>query len=85
MASYVIDLEIVQVDGEPWFQFRWQGGDWYGALQALKERVPPEARSYDPETRLWRVGDIFESDLCAIFPNFESSLDAIRSQLSFLI
>ncbi len=79
--AHVIDLEIIEDDGQLWFEFAWAGEDWHGALDAIK-RIPPEARSYDEHTRRWSVVEAFESELCSIFPNFASSLDTIRSQMS---
>jgi len=84
MAARVVDLEIIERDGERWFRFRWEGtsGDWGFALRALKANVPPEAREFDEEAKLWSVVDVFEDELGEIFPNFAGSLDAIQSQMN---
>lgn len=79
--AHVTDLQIVEVEGQPWFEFEWAGQDWHSALTEIKQ-IPPEARSYDENTKRWRVADTFENVLEGIFPNFASTLDAIRSQAS---
>ncbi len=78
--AHVVELEIIPTPEGPWFQFKWEGGDWTGALDAVKQ-IPPEAREFDPEEKVWRVAEAFEDELADIFPNFTSSLDAIRSQV----
>jgi len=79
--AHVVSLQVVEVDGEPWFEFEWQGDDWHGAKAAVKQ-IPAEARSYDEDTHRWSVAGAFEDKLGDIFPNFAGSLDAIRSQVS---
>jgi len=78
----VVDLDIIATPAGPWFQFRWEGDGWHEALDALKEMIAPEAREFDKEEKVWRVAEAFEDELADIFPNFASSLDAIRSQVS---
>jgi len=80
--AHVVDLEIIPTPAGPWFEFRWEGEDWHGALDAVKERIPPEAREFDKEEKVWRVAEAFEDELAEIFSNFAGSLDAIRSQVS---
>ncbi len=86
MPAFVRDLQIIQREDGPWFEFRWEGRgeEWRTALEAVKRRIPPEAREYDPEAQVWRVVDCLEDVLADIFPNFAGALDAIRSQLSLL-
>jgi len=79
--AHIVDLEIIEVDGDPWFEFEWAGEDWHSALAAVK-RIPAEARSYDEDTKRWSVAGAFEDELGETFPNFASSLDTIRSQMS---
>ena len=80
LMAHVVSLEIIEVDGDAWFEFAWAGEDWHGALAAVKERIPPEAREFDKEEKVWSVAEAFEDDLADIFDNFPSSLDTIRSQ-----
>jgi hypothetical protein len=82
MAALVRDLQIIDVEGLAYFQFRWTGpsDDWRAALEALKSEVHPEAREFDEETKLWRVSCGWEPALAEIFPNFAATLGAIRSQ-----
>jgi hypothetical protein len=84
MSAGVMDLEIVQADGATWFEFTWlgRGDEWREALDLLKQWIPPAARSFDPETRRWRVRGDYEPGLCQIFGNFAAALDAVRSQLN---
>jgi hypothetical protein len=84
MAARVCDLEVVDIEGLAYFQFRWNGvGDeWWEALAALKSEVTPEAREFDEETKLWRVSCAYEDVLARIFPNFAATLDVMRSQLN---
>ena len=84
MAARVCDLEVVDVDGLAYFQFRWKamGNHWLDALADVKRAVPPEAREFNEETKLWRVSCAYEDTLGQIFPNFAGALDAMRSQLS---
>jgi hypothetical protein len=86
MPALVRDLQIIERADGFWFEFTWEGrGDeWRRALDAVKKRIPPEAREYDPDAQLWRVVEAFEDELADIFPNFAGALDAIRSQLSLL-
>jgi hypothetical protein len=85
MAAYVTDLQIIEREDGPWFQFSWEGakGDWDATLEGVK-RIPPEAREWDPDDRVWRVAEAFEGELCEIFSNFAAALDGIRSQLGLL-
>jgi hypothetical protein len=84
MPALVRDLQVIQREDGAWFEFRWEGRgeEWRTALEAVKRRIPPEAREYDPDAQLWRVVEAFEDVLAGIFPNFASALDGIRSQLS---
>ena len=86
MPALIRDLQIIQRDDGAWFEFRWEGRreEWRSALEAVKRRIPAEAREYDPEAQVWRVVDAFEDVLADVFPNFVGALDAIRSQLSLL-
>ncbi len=81
MAARVVELEVLDVQGLAYFQFRWEGDDWRGALEAIKAQIDPIGREYDPQTRLWRVSCAYEPVLCEIFPNFAGALDGIRSQM----
>ena len=84
MSAKLLDLEVVHLDGEAWFQFSWSGEswEWREALDALKATVPYGARQFDPESKVWRVRTDYEDALDGIFPNFAGALDAMRSQLS---
>jgi len=80
----VRDLQIIEREDGFWFEFIWQGrGDeWRRALEAVKKRIPPEAREYDEDDQVWRVVEAFEETLGEIFANFAGALDGIRSQTS---
>jgi len=86
MPALVRDLQIIQREDGAWFEFRWEGrgAEWRTALEAVKRRIPPEAREYDEDDQVWRVVEAFEETLAEIFRNFPGALDGIRSQLSFL-
>lgn len=83
MAAIVRDLSVLNRPDGPWLEFSWVGNsaEWHFALDAIKS-IPPEAREYDPDEKVWRVAAAFEDELGEIFPNFPAALDAIRSQMS---
>jgi hypothetical protein len=64
------------------FNFSAASGEFNVVVDRLKTIVPPELRDYDPDKRTWFVSNRFEYVLRKLFRNFESSLDAIKSQLS---
>jgi len=82
LMAHIVGLTIDQREDGVWFVFSWEGDDWHAALDAVKERIPPEAREFDKEGKVWRVAEAFEDELAEIFSNFAGSLDAIRSQVS---
>jgi len=84
MPALVRDLQIIERADGFWFEFTWEGrGDeWRRALDAVKKRIPPEAREYDEDDQVWRVADAFEETLGEIFCNFAGAVDTIRSQLT---
>lgn len=79
--AHVVDLEIIPGEYGDLFQFRWEGDGWHEALDEVKDRIPPEAREFKQEEKVWRVPVCFEDELSDIFPNFAGELDAIRSQV----
>jgi len=84
MSARIEELEIVNVGEEQWFEFTWTGDayEWQEALRTIKVWIPAEARSFDAETKRWRVRADYAPALGRIFGNFEAALDAARSQLS---
>ena len=89
MAVLVRELRLEPGEEESRWVFRWVSdaawgepnkAEWRAALEALKAVVPPEARSYDPETHLWHVAEVFADDLAGIFANWIAEVDALGAQ-----
>jgi hypothetical protein len=74
--------DIVKIGGG--WDFGWTAGpkEFEYVLAALKQRVPVEARAYNPETHRWWVALAYVRELPRLFSNWESAVDEYESQMS---
>ncbi len=86
-TARITRLEIVRLSGEEWYVFRWtaEGDEWQDVLTALKERVEPIMRRWEPDTKKWWVNSSYDEELADIFSNFRALDKEVRSQLEMAL
>ena len=85
MATVTDLAKGTEADGEEFFEFGISGapGDFEHVLSQFKAAVPFEGggRTWDPETKRWRVRAAYAPALSRLFDNFADRLEEIEAQL----